>query len=55
MVSGEWGCVAAHAHAHRRLIALRMHPCKNNYFTEMCRGSEAGSYLGLADFFITQL
>ena len=23
---------------------------KNNYFTEMCRGSEAGSYLRLIDF-----
>jgi len=24
--------------------------CKNNYFTEMCSGSEAGSYLRLIDF-----
>ena len=23
---------------------------ENNYFTEMCRGSEAGSYLRLTDF-----
>ena len=28
---------------------------KNNYFTEMCSGSEAGSYLRLIDFCITQL
>ena len=28
---------------------------KNNYFTEMCSGPEAGSYLRLIDFFITQL
>jgi len=28
---------------------------QNNYFTEMCRGSEAGSYLRLIDFCITQL
>ena len=28
---------------------------KNNYFTEMCSGSEAGSYLRLVDFRITQL
>ena len=28
---------------------------KNNYFTEMCSGSEAGSYLRLIYFCITQL
>ena len=28
---------------------------KNNYFTEICSGSEEGSYLRLIDFFITQL
>ena len=28
---------------------------KNNYFTEMCSGSEEGSYLRRIDFFITQL
>ena len=27
---------------------------KNNYFTEMCSGSEAGSYLRLIEFCITQ-
>ena len=27
---------------------------ENNYFTEMCSGSEAGSYLRLIDFCITQ-
>jgi len=26
-----------------------------NYFTEMCSGSEAGSFLRLIDFCITQL
>jgi len=28
---------------------------ENNYLTEMCSGSEAGSYLRLIDFCITQL
>jgi len=28
---------------------------KNNYFAEMCSGSEEGSYLRLIDFCITQL
>ena len=28
---------------------------KNNYFTEMCSDSEAGSYSRLIDFVITQL
>ena len=28
---------------------------ENNYFTEMCSGSEAGSYVRLIDFGITQL
>ena len=28
---------------------------RNNYFTEMCSGSEAGSYLRLIDVCITQL
>jgi len=28
---------------------------KNNYFAEMCSGSEEGSCLRLTDFFITQL
>jgi len=28
---------------------------ENNYFTEMCSGSEAGSYLRRIDFCITQL
>jgi len=28
---------------------------KNNYFTAMCSGSEAGSYLRIIDFYITQL
>ena len=27
----------------------------NNYFTDMCSGSEAGSYLRRIDFCITQL
>ena len=29
--------------------------CVNNYFTEMCSGSETGSYLRLIDMCITQL
>jgi len=38
------------------LAPMRHHPTgKNNYFTEMCSGSEAGSYLRLIDFCITQL
>jgi len=28
---------------------------ENNYFTEMCSGSEEGSYLRLIDWCITQL
>jgi hypothetical protein len=28
---------------------------KNNYFAEMCSGSEAGSYLRIIDFCNTQL
>ena len=28
---------------------------ENNYFTEMCSGSEAGSYLRIIDLCITQL
>jgi hypothetical protein len=28
---------------------------KNNYFAEMCSGSEEGSYLRLVDFCITEL
>jgi len=34
---------------------LRVAQFKNNCFTEMCSGSEAGSYLRLIDFCITQL
>ena len=34
-------------------ISLTCH--QNNYFTEMCSGSEEGSYLRLIDFCITQL
>ena len=30
-------------------------PLKNNYFTEMCSGSEAGSYLRRVDSCVTQL
>ena len=34
-----------------RLLELPQLPeFKNNYFTEMCSGSEAGSYLRLIDF-----
>ena len=38
-----------------RLVHLRTTQFKNNYFTEMCCGTEAGSYLRLIDSFITQL
>ena len=34
---------------------LRAKVDKNNFFIEMCNGSEAGSYLRLIDFCITQL
>ena len=30
-------------------------PAASNYFTEMCSGSEAGSYFRRIDFCITQL
>ena len=39
---------SASASARTRLL-------KNSYFTEMCSGSETGSYLRLIDFCITQL
>jgi hypothetical protein len=32
------------------LGGLRVFQFENNYFTEMCSGSEAGSYLRLTDF-----
>ena len=31
-------------------VGLRGYQCENNYFTEMCSASEAGSYLRLVDF-----
>jgi len=35
----------------RRVAGQRMHlQFENNYFTEICSGSEAGSYLRLIDF-----
>ena len=38
-----------------RVQGLELREFKNNYFAEMCCGSEAGSYLRLIDFCITQL
>ena len=42
-------------HSHLFLPAADNPEFKNNCFTEMCSGSEAGSYLRLVDFGITQL
>jgi hypothetical protein len=39
----------------RHRIGGESSQCKSNYFTEMCSGSEEGSYLWLIDFCITQL
>ena len=41
----------------RKILKLRAVPMgyKDNYFTEMCCGSEEGSYLRLIDLCITQL
>ena len=38
-----------------RAIGAPQSQFENNCFTEMCSGSEAGSYLRLTDFCITQL
>jgi hypothetical protein len=35
--------------------AIASSQSESSYFTETCSGSEAGSYLRLIDFFITQL
>ena len=40
---------------HRGAEHLDAEHVQNNYFTEMCSGSEAGSYLRRIDFCITQL
>jgi len=46
-------------HDHKAPLGPTLTRClcesKNNYFTEMCSGSEAGSYARLIDFCITQL
>ena len=34
---------------------LLVHQLNSNFLTEMCSGSEAGSYLELIDYCITQL
>ena len=39
----------------REGIGGRVDQFKNNYLTQMCNGSEAGSYLRLIDFCIAQL
>jgi len=36
-------------------VATTVRQTSEDYFTEMCSGSEAGSYLRLIDFSITQL
>jgi len=36
-------------------LAAHSSQFKNNYFAEMCSGSDAGSYLRRIDFCITQL
>jgi len=38
---------------HKLATLETMVPGKNNFFTEMCSGSEAGSYLRLIDLCIT--
>jgi len=54
VVEVEFAKVAEHVHLareHRQLVVR----VKNNCFTEMCSGSEAGSYLRLIDSCITQI
>ena len=48
---GEMGTVEWEAHCAVVTVVGKYAP----YFTEMCSGSEAGSYLRLIDFCITQL
>ena len=43
----------ARSRARRDLVRARV--IKNNYFAEMCRGSDEGLYLRRIDFCITQL
>ena len=55
-----WGCEGVGVWGVCRSTPTPAHPVpfeyqfsyqfKNNYFTEMCSGSEAGSYLRLIDF-----
>jgi len=40
---------------HRMVIRVLFAWGEDSYFTEMCSGSEEGSYLRLIDFCITQL
>ena len=35
-------------------LPAKSQPFENNYFTEMCSGTEGGSYLRLIDVCITQ-
>ena len=39
-----------HSHVHRPFERLPTIPTENNYFAEMCSGSEAGSHVRLIDF-----
>jgi len=63
-VLGESGVVSSAAHlyggdeagAFAHVLELRSTAeCKNNYFTQMCSGSEEGSYARRIDVCITQL
>jgi len=57
----ECVCERERAPTHRtvkigeRMVTCRHSYLENNYSTEMCSSSEAGSYLRLIDFCITQL
>ena len=47
----EWVCVKR---VRERVCVCAGTPFTTNYFTEMCSGSEAGSYLWLIDLCIAQ-
>ena len=50
LAKGAWKPNAGSKTSNARSRYSSPDPFENNYFTEMCSGSEAGSYLRLIDF-----
>ena len=51
VISGKRGMTKGpHPNSLLLIYYSQVCPVENNYFTEMCSGSEAGSYLRLIDF-----